>query len=268
MSTTTNTTPNPASSLPPRKRARTEAEKEQRRVERIIRNRKAAHASREKKRKHVEHLESYVKALEENLSQMYQNQSMILDHLKSIDSSVNFDLVSIIERPDDLLSSEDENLTSDSGKQSPKKQKLSNEKYIQNDDEEQEEQEEHEEKEEQEEMKNTLINNQNIIKEVYSSPMFSSISSPSHENSEYSNPSTPSIDYTNDLYKLDSKPVFSTFSDVHNNNLEFNDYFETDVIFPNSLSEFDDILKPTTESNNMGCLGMFNSVHSAVMHIY
>lgn len=53
-------------SLPPRKRAKTQEEKEQRRVERILRNRRAAHASREKKRKHVEYLESYVLALEKN----------------------------------------------------------------------------------------------------------------------------------------------------------------------------------------------------------
>jgi transcriptional activator HAC1 len=39
------------------KRAKTEAEKEQRRVERVIRNRNAAHASRERKRVQVEYLE-------------------------------------------------------------------------------------------------------------------------------------------------------------------------------------------------------------------
>lgn len=49
--------PLPPGALPPRKRAKTEDEKEQRRVERILRNRQAAHASREKKRKHVEDLE-------------------------------------------------------------------------------------------------------------------------------------------------------------------------------------------------------------------
>ncbi|KAA8916410.1 hypothetical protein TRICI_001454 [Trichomonascus ciferrii] len=43
--------------LPPRKRAKTTEEKEQRRIQRIMRNRQAAHASREKKRKHVENLE-------------------------------------------------------------------------------------------------------------------------------------------------------------------------------------------------------------------
>lgn len=61
------TTPSFKASLPPRKRAKTKEEKEQRRVERIMRNRKAAHASREKKRKHVEFLESYVVDLEKQM---------------------------------------------------------------------------------------------------------------------------------------------------------------------------------------------------------
>ncbi|KAG5360295.1 Transcriptional activator HAC1 [Yarrowia sp. B02] len=51
------TLPLPAGALPPRKRAKTENEKEQRRIERIMRNRQAAHASREKKRRHLEDLE-------------------------------------------------------------------------------------------------------------------------------------------------------------------------------------------------------------------
>ena len=61
------------STLPPRKRAKTDEEKEQRRVERILRNRRAAHASREKKRKHVEYLESYVLKLEGNLCRSLNN---------------------------------------------------------------------------------------------------------------------------------------------------------------------------------------------------
>lgn len=65
--------PNFKSSLPPRKRAKTQEEKEQRRVERILRNRRAAHASREKKRKHVEYLEAYVLQLEDNLATLTAN---------------------------------------------------------------------------------------------------------------------------------------------------------------------------------------------------
>lgn len=63
----------PSTTLPPRKRAKTQAEKEQRRVERILRNRRAAHASREKKRKHVEFLEAYTVDLEHNISVLQQD---------------------------------------------------------------------------------------------------------------------------------------------------------------------------------------------------
>ncbi|CUM64564.1 uncharacterized protein PRCAT00002171001 [Priceomyces carsonii] len=71
--------PNFKSTLPPRKRAKTKEEKEQRRVERILRNRRAAHASREKKRKHVEYLESYVVQLEENMKCLQQNFDAIVE---------------------------------------------------------------------------------------------------------------------------------------------------------------------------------------------
>ncbi|KXS99540.1 hypothetical protein AC578_4278 [Pseudocercospora eumusae] len=46
--------PEPKTTLPPRKRAKTEDEKEQRRIERIKRNRAAAHNSRERKRQETE----------------------------------------------------------------------------------------------------------------------------------------------------------------------------------------------------------------------
>ena len=48
--------PEPTTALPPRKRARTDDEKEQRRIERIKRNRAAAHNSRERKRAETETL--------------------------------------------------------------------------------------------------------------------------------------------------------------------------------------------------------------------
>jgi transcriptional activator HAC1 len=50
--------PTPKTTLPPRKRAKTEDEKEQRRVERVLRNRRAAQTSRERKRQEVEALEA------------------------------------------------------------------------------------------------------------------------------------------------------------------------------------------------------------------
>ncbi|KAG2735800.1 hypothetical protein G9P44_002014 [Scheffersomyces stipitis] len=84
---TTSSIPDPTtfkSTLPPRKRAKTKEEKEQRRVERILRNRRAAHASREKKRKHVEYLESYVLKLEQNLASAQSNfdtvHSLLSEH--------------------------------------------------------------------------------------------------------------------------------------------------------------------------------------------
>lgn len=46
--------PEPTTTLPPRKRAKTDDEKEQRRIERIKRNRAAAHNSRERKRQETE----------------------------------------------------------------------------------------------------------------------------------------------------------------------------------------------------------------------
>lgn len=65
--------------LPPRKRAKTEEEKEQRRVERILRNRRAAHALREKKRRHVEYLEAYVQQLEQQLAFSQENQAVLME---------------------------------------------------------------------------------------------------------------------------------------------------------------------------------------------
>nr|BBB86738.1 transcription factor Hac1 [Ogataea thermomethanolica (nom. inval.)] len=104
----------PFGSLPPRKRAKTEEEKEQRRVERILRNRRAAHASREKKRRHVEYLENYVTDLESalathesNKSKMSKVQSTLLSLLS--DNGIDFSSVDLtldpcprIERPDGL----------------------------------------------------------------------------------------------------------------------------------------------------------------------
>lgn len=56
--------PEPKTNLPPRKRAKTEDEKEQRRVERVLRNRRAAQSSRERKRQEVEALENEKRAIE------------------------------------------------------------------------------------------------------------------------------------------------------------------------------------------------------------
>lgn len=78
--------PLPADALPPRKRAKTTEEKEQRRVQRIMRNRQAAHASREKKRKHVETLEKSCadltdenKLLKKKCDEMKKNQVQMME---------------------------------------------------------------------------------------------------------------------------------------------------------------------------------------------
>ena len=59
-----------------RKRAKTEAEKEQRRIERVIRNRLAAHSSRERKRKEVECLEDQKSVIESENSRL-RNQLVV-----------------------------------------------------------------------------------------------------------------------------------------------------------------------------------------------
>lgn len=59
--------PEPKTNLPPRKRAKTEDEKEQRRIERVKRNRLAAHNSRERKRQEVELLQKEKESIEDEL---------------------------------------------------------------------------------------------------------------------------------------------------------------------------------------------------------
>ncbi|QLL31798.1 hypothetical protein HG536_0B06660 [Torulaspora globosa] len=65
--------------LPPRKRARTKEEKEQRRIERILRNRKAAHHSREKKRMHLQLLEHKCDVMERLLACIGNLDDVVLD---------------------------------------------------------------------------------------------------------------------------------------------------------------------------------------------
>lgn len=77
--------------LAPRKRAKTKDEKEQRRMERIMRNRQAAHASREKKRKHLEDLEvkcdrltALTEELEEKLRNVQRSQVQTLEQHQNL----------------------------------------------------------------------------------------------------------------------------------------------------------------------------------------
>lgn len=114
------------STLPPRKRAKTKEEKEQRRVERILRNRRAAHASREKKRKHVEYLESYVLKLEQNLLDLKSNHDeavnlltvdqvkklspVELSDLSDLKEKIHSNLNSSVKKDDEDYDEEDEDV--------------------------------------------------------------------------------------------------------------------------------------------------------------
>lgn len=73
--------------LPPGRRAKTDEEKEQRRIERILRNRRAAQASRDKKRKYVEYLESYIEKLNTNLLNYKYNQEYLLSKVDGQDKA-------------------------------------------------------------------------------------------------------------------------------------------------------------------------------------
>ncbi|UKZ60945.1 uncharacterized protein TrAtP1_002217 [Trichoderma atroviride] len=73
--------PEPKTNLPPRKRAKTEDEKEQRRVERVLRNRRAAQSSRERKRLEVEALEKRNQELETLLINAQKTNLMLVEEL-------------------------------------------------------------------------------------------------------------------------------------------------------------------------------------------
>jgi transcriptional activator HAC1 len=74
--------PEPKTNLPPRKRAKTEDEKEQRRVERVLRNRRAAQSSRERKRQEVEGLERRNKQLEDMLLAAQRTNEALIEELR------------------------------------------------------------------------------------------------------------------------------------------------------------------------------------------
>ncbi|RAH40939.1 transcription factor HAC1 [Aspergillus brunneoviolaceus CBS 621.78] len=74
--------PVPKTNLPPRKRAKTEDEKEQRRIERVLRNRAAAQTSRERKRLEMEKLEN-------EKIQMEQQNQFLLQRLTQMEAENN-----------------------------------------------------------------------------------------------------------------------------------------------------------------------------------
>ncbi|KAL6718281.1 hypothetical protein ACLMJK_004369 [Lecanora helva] len=73
--------PTPKTNLPPRKRAKTDDEKEQRRIERVIRNRQAAQTSRERKRQEVEKLEGEKMSIEQQ-NDMLKARLLTAEHEK------------------------------------------------------------------------------------------------------------------------------------------------------------------------------------------
>jgi transcriptional activator HAC1 len=79
--------PEPKTNLPPRKRAKTEDEKEQRRVERVLRNRRAAQSSRERKRQETEKLEKRNQELELRLKEVENANFALLEKLKQYERS-------------------------------------------------------------------------------------------------------------------------------------------------------------------------------------
>ncbi|KAH7380663.1 hypothetical protein BKA66DRAFT_442208 [Pyrenochaeta sp. MPI-SDFR-AT-0127] len=74
--------PEPKTALPPRKRAKTEDEKEQRRIERVKRNRLAAHNSRERKRQEYEVLQTEKDQMEADLKSYQQRMAQMEAELK------------------------------------------------------------------------------------------------------------------------------------------------------------------------------------------
>lgn len=100
--------PEPKTNLPPRKRAKTEDEKEQRRIERVKRNRLAAHNSRERKRMEVETLQNEKNSLEEQLKVMQEHMRKMAAELQAYRQAMpnglpDFDSTSNAVSVDDIL---------------------------------------------------------------------------------------------------------------------------------------------------------------------
>ena len=132
------------STLPPRKRAKTQEEKEQRKIERILRNRRAAHASREKKRKHVEYLENYVLKLETNLMKLNNNYNQAFELLTKDNQEL---LLSKLEVLDDVSDLKEQIHSNMSGTRRSHNKK-SNDEDIEEEDEDEHQEEGHVEKQE------------------------------------------------------------------------------------------------------------------------
>lgn len=121
--------PEPKTNLPPRKRAKTEDEKEQRRVERVLRNRRAAQSSRERKRLEVEALEKRNEELEAMLRDAQKTNLMMFQQLQALRQDSGLSTVanplldssrdSTIALSQELFSSQDGNATVNPASLSP-----------------------------------------------------------------------------------------------------------------------------------------------------
>ncbi|QLQ79312.1 hypothetical protein HG537_0B06600 [Torulaspora globosa] len=108
--------------LPPRKRAKTKEEKEQRRIERILRNRKAAHHSREKKRMHLQLLEHKCDVMERllacigNLDDVVSDEGheLLQEYRSMVQGDDKTETVHVSSGPDDVQSTPQTALTPDS----------------------------------------------------------------------------------------------------------------------------------------------------------
>lgn len=79
------------STLPPRKRAKTKEEKEQRRIERIMRNRRAARKSRERKRLHMESMETKLKIYDEIFQVLNIKEKLSVEHPNLLEKLESFE---------------------------------------------------------------------------------------------------------------------------------------------------------------------------------
>ena len=92
---------------PSRKRAKTEDEKEQRRVERVLRNRRAAQSSRERKRLEVEALEQRNKELENRLEEAQKTNLFLFQELNKLRGTAGVVARTPVTLTPELFSSQD-----------------------------------------------------------------------------------------------------------------------------------------------------------------
>ncbi|KAI5820560.1 hypothetical protein BZA77DRAFT_289690 [Pyronema omphalodes] len=81
--------PTPTTNLPPRKRAKTAEEKEQRRVERVLRNRAAAQKSREVKKQQMETIESERDQLKQTAEELMERVRQLEARLAQYENIAN-----------------------------------------------------------------------------------------------------------------------------------------------------------------------------------